>query len=72
MDENMPIMSGIEATQKIRELEKKTNTHTPIIAVTANALSGDKDRFLEAGMDDYIPKPVELPILQDIISKYIR
>jgi len=59
MDENMPNMSGIEATKEILNIEKQLNlTHTPIIALTANALVGDKQRFLDAGMDEYLTKPV--------------
>ena len=72
MDENMPIMNGIEATKKIRELEKETNKHIPIIAVTANALTGDKERFLEAGFDDYIPKPVDIKLLKEVMGKYLK
>jgi CheY-like chemotaxis protein len=60
MDENMPELGGIGATKAIRAIEKETNQkHTPIISLTANALKGDRERFLEAGMDDYISKPVE-------------
>jgi len=59
MDIQMPVMGGEEATQKIRDLEKELAIHTPIIALTANAMMGDKERFLEAGMDDYISKPVK-------------
>ena len=70
MDENMPIMNGIEATKKIRELEK--NKHTSIIAVTANALTGDKERFLKAGFDDYIPKPVDIKLLKEVMGKYLE
>jgi len=60
MDENMPRMNGIEATKKIRELEKRRNVEEPIpiIALTANAVSGDRERLLSAGMDEYISKPV--------------
>jgi len=59
MDENMPVMNGTEATQKIIEFEKENNRrHTPIIALTANALKGDKEHFLNAGMDEYISKPI--------------
>jgi len=68
MDENMPNMNGIEATKKIREL----GVTTPIVAVTANALSGDRDRFLEAGMDDYISKPVDKDRLMVILEKYME
>ncbi len=63
MDIQMPVMNGILATKKIRELESSTNTHTPIIAITANALSGDKESCLAAGMNEYISKPFEVEIL---------
>ena len=63
MDIQMPVMNGIIATKKIRELESSTNTHTPIIAITANALSGDKETCLAAGMNDYISKPFQVEIL---------
>ncbi len=63
MDIQMPVMNGIVATKKIRELESSTNTHTPIIAITANALSGDKEACLAAGMNDYISKPFQVEIL---------
>jgi signal transduction histidine kinase/DNA-binding response OmpR family regulator len=59
MDIQMPVMGGEEATQKIRDLEKELSIHTPIIALTANAMLGDRERFIEAGMDDYISKPVK-------------
>lgn len=63
MDIQMPVMNGIVATKKIRELESSTNSHTPIIAITANALSGDKEACLAAGMNDYISKPFQVEIL---------
>ncbi|NJK86820.1 MAG: response regulator [Bacteroidales bacterium] len=63
MDIQMPIMNGIIATKKIRELEAATNTHVPIIAITANALSGDKEACLSAGMNDYISKPFQIEML---------
>jgi CheY-like chemotaxis protein len=59
MDIQMPIMDGIIATKKIREIESSTNRHTPIIAITANALAGDKENCLAAGMNDYISKPFQ-------------
>ena len=68
MDENMPELGGIGATKAIREFEKETGQkHTPIISLTANALKGDRERFLQAGMDDYISKPVEPDNLLSVI-----
>ncbi len=60
MDENMPRMGGMEATGRILEIEKEKHLpHTPVISLTANALQGDRERFLEAGFDDYLSKPIE-------------
>lgn len=66
MDIQMPVMDGIRTTKKIREAEVATKTHTPIIAITANALVHDRTACLEAGMDDYIAKPYKI---QDVIEK---
>lgn len=63
MDIQMPVINGILATKKIRELEATSNTQTPIIAITANALSGDKETCLAAGMNDYISKPFQVDLL---------
>lgn len=68
MDINMPILNGMEAAKILK------NTHhlkTPVIALTANAMEGDKEKFLEAGMDDYIAKPVDIDILAKVLGKYI-
>jgi CheY-like chemotaxis protein len=57
MDWQLPDMTGLECTAAIREREARTSRHVPIVAVTANALLGDKQRCLESGMDDYLSKP---------------
>ena len=58
MDAQMPEMDGFAASQAIREREKTTGGHIPIIALTANAMAGDRERCLAAGMDGYAPKPI--------------
>ena len=70
MDLNMPVMNGIEAVRHIRQIEQKEEREAiPIIAVTANALSSDKARFLEAGMDDYVAKTSTEKSIREILSK---
>lgn len=71
MDIQMPIMSGLVAAEKIRALESSTNSHVPIIAITANAMIGDKEKCLSAGIDDYISKPFQPSALIDKIKKII-
>lgn len=63
MDIMMPVMDGIVATKKIREIESTGNSHIPIIAITANALAGDRENCLAAGVDDYIAKPFQAEVL---------
>lgn len=71
MDIQMPIMDGVEATRIIREGEKKSGQHIPIIALTAYALKGDKEKFLNLGMDDYLSKPVIMENLYESIEKVV-
>ncbi len=72
MDENMPNLNGIEATQQILAYEKIQNMrHTPIVALTANALKGDRERFLEAGMDEYLTKPLDKDKLAQILNNFL-
>ncbi len=69
MDVRMPEMNGIEATTAMREREKQTGAHIPIIALTAHAMKEDRDRCLQAGMDDYVSKPVRATELLGTIEK---
>jgi CheY-like chemotaxis protein len=68
MDVEMPVMDGLEATRIIRQ--KWPDNGPKIIAVTAYALAGDKERFIEAGMDDYVSKPVQKIVLAKVLAKY--
>jgi len=71
MDVQMPEMDGYEATRKIRKLEKQAGIYTPIIAMTAHAMKGDRERSLEVGMDDYISKPVQLDALHAVLQRWL-
>jgi len=70
MDVQMPELDGFEATRVIREKEKGSERHIPIIAMTAHAMKGDRERCLEAGMDDYIPKPIQPKDMFEVIDKW--
>jgi len=70
MDLQMPEMGGFEATALIREKEKRTGRHIPIIAMTAHAMAGDRERCLAAGMDNYLSKPVAASMLLELVGHY--
>jgi signal transduction histidine kinase/CheY-like chemotaxis protein len=71
MDIQMPVMGGVEATQKILEYEKQNNLpHIPIIALTANALAGDKEKYMSQGMDDYTTKPLDIKAIEELIIRF--
>jgi CheY-like chemotaxis protein len=71
LDIQMPVMDGYQAAKAIREEEKVTSRHTPIIALTANAMKGDREMYLEAGMDEYVSKPFTYEVLQQVINSLI-
>ena len=72
MDIQMPVMDGIEATHEILDYEEDEEvSHVPIIALTANALKGDRERFLNEGMDEYITKPIETAELLYVLNKFL-
>lgn len=73
MDIQMPIMGGIEATKEILSFEKKAQQkHIPIVALTANALEGDKEKYLGAGMDAYLAKPMNVDELKKVLANFIE
>lgn len=72
MDDQMPEMTGIEATRQIRNEEKQTGNHVIIIAMTANAMAGDKEFYLKQGMDGYVSKPINRELLYSELEKQIE
>ena len=70
MDVQMPLMDGFEATAAIRSIEKTTGSHVRIVAITAHAMQGDRERCLQAGMDEYLTKPLELAKLRALLQQW--
>jgi CheY-like chemotaxis protein len=70
MDVQMPVMDGLKATAAIREHQIATKERTPIIAMTAHAMKGDRERFLDGGMDDYLSKPIEPKVLHEVVERW--
>ena len=72
MDINMPNKNGTEAMIEIKEYEKINNIKTPIVALTANAVSGDKEKYINQGFDDYLAKPIDVKELLKVFQKYFN
>ena len=72
MDIQMPVLDGIEATKAIRELEAPTGKRIPIIAMTAAAMKGDRERFLEAQMDEYLSKPIDFDEFDSLLDRLAK
>jgi CheY-like chemotaxis protein len=72
MDVEMPELDGLEATAVIRVKERQTGEHVPIVAMTAHAMQGDRERCLEAGMDDYVSQPIRAQPLFDTLESVLR
>ena len=70
MDVQMPEMDGFETTAAIRARERETGMHLPIIAMTAHAMQGDRERCMNAGMDDYVSKPLNVQELIGLLEKF--
>ncbi len=71
MDMHMPVMNGFEATVAIREIEKNSGKHTPIVALTADVLSKTREQCFQAGMDDFLPKPIEAETLRVVLERHL-
>jgi CheY-like chemotaxis protein len=71
MDWQMPVMDGLEATRLIRKIERNRGEHIPIIGMTANAIKGDREHCLAAGMDDYLTKPLNMAELHRVLTQWL-
>ena len=70
MDVQMPVMDGVEATEALRRSQRGSGRHTPIVALTANAMKGDKERYLNCGMDGYLTKPIRRKELTEALQRF--
>jgi CheY-like chemotaxis protein len=70
-DISMPVMDGVEASRRIRESQERLGISAPIVGVTAHAMKDDRDRCLEAGMDDHLPKPVKPGPLREVLMRWL-
>ena len=71
MDHLMPEMDGIETMVRIRGMESNPNRNTPCIVLTANAISGAKEKYMEAGFDEYMTKPVDMDLLEENLERFL-
>ena len=72
MDIQMPIMDGYEATRQIRKLENPETANIPIVAITANAFEEDRQKALEAGMNEHVSKPIDLERLLEVLKNVLK
>lgn len=69
MDLMMPLMDGLEATREIRNIESENGSHTPIVGLTANTYDADREKCLANGMDEFMTKPFDIEVFQEIIKE---
>ena len=72
MDINMPKMDGMECARKMRSMDDEKKSQVPIVAISGNASNYSEDDFQKAGMDEYIPKPIDFDHLVDVVNKYTQ